>query len=421
MGAQFLSIVMLVTDNIMVGRLGKVAIGGLGLASSFYSFVVIVIVGLMGALSALVAQADGAGDRRQAGHYLRQSLVLSVAVTVVLALGLVFAEPFLLLIGQLPETSAVAAEYLRAMIWTVPAQLSFLALRNFCEGTGDSIPSVVIAAAVALLNVPLDYVLIFGNAYVPALGVSGAGYATASLTWVSLVAQALYVWRSPRYRDYHLFWALDVDWRAIKELVWLGVPFAGAVATEMLFFATSTFLMGRLGEVELAAHQVALSSAALVFMIPLGLSFAVSIRIGQHLGAGRRDGAKLAWKASVAIALVFQTMTAAVFIGIPEVIVDLYGQEGEVVSVAVKLLMIAGFFQLFDGLQVVGMGAMRGLREARFAFWATTLSFWAVGISVVYWAYTTRFPPGIWLGLLTGLAVASVAHHTRAAYVLRDA
>jgi MATE family multidrug resistance protein len=420
MGAQFLSIVMVVTDNIMVGRLGKEAIGGLGLAGSFYSFVVIIIVGLMGALSALVAQADGSGDKPKAGHYLRQSLILSVGVTALLTVGLVFAESFLLAIGQLPEPSAIAADYLRAMIWTVPAQLAFLSIRNFCEGTGDSMPSVIIAAVVALLNIPLDYLLIFGGGPVPALGVQGAGYATASLTWLSLIAQSIYVLKNPRYAPYRLLERFRPDPKTLKELLWLGVPFSGAIATEMSFFATTTFLMGRLGEVQLAAHQVALNAASLVFMIPLGLSFAVSIRIGQHLGAGRRADAKLAWKASVAIALVFQVLTAAVFIAAPQAIVNLYGQEGAVVEVAVTLLMIAGLFQLFDGLQVVGMGVMRGLREARFAFWATTISFWVIGVSVVFWAYSAAFAPGIWLGLLTGLAVASVAHHTRAAYVLRD-
>ncbi|MEZ4459519.1 MAG: MATE family efflux transporter [bacterium] len=420
MGAQFLSIVMVVTDNIMVGRLGREALGGLALAGSFYSFIVIIIVGLMGALSALVSREDGAGRHERAGRYLRQALFLSVFVTAVLATGLVFAEEFLLAIGQLPETSAIATEYLHAMIWTVPAQLAFLSIRNFCEGTGDSVPSVIIAAVIAVLNVPLDYALIFGYGPFPAMGVEGAAYATASLTWLSLFALTIYVATHTRYTKYRLFdWPPRPDARMLKDIVWLGVPFGGAVATEMGFFGTTTFLMGRLGEVELAAHQVALNSAALVFMIPLGLSFAVSIRIGQQLGAGSREGARDAWLSSLVIVGIVQTVMAAVFLTFPATIVSLYGQDGQVESLAVELLMIAGFFQLFDGFQVVGMGALRGLREAKFALWATSIAFWVIGAATVAWAYVNQWAPGIWFGLLTGLAIASLAHHTRAWFVLR--
>jgi len=420
MGAQFLSIVMVVVDNIMVGRLGKEALGGLALAGSFYSLVVIVIVGLMGALSVLVSKENGAKEHRRAGHYLRQSLLLSAVITLILATGLLFAEEFLLAIGQLPGPSAIAAEYLKAMIWTVPAQLTFLSFRNFCEGTGDSMPSVVIAAAIALLNIPLDYALIFGAGPFPPLGVAGAGYATASLTWLSVVVLIAYVATRARYREYEIFrWPVRPDWPGLKEIIWLGVPFGGAIATEMGFFATTTFVMGRIGEVELAAHQVALNAASLIFMIPLGLSFAVSIRIAQHLGNNDRVGARNAWKASLIITAVLQSLTGLVFIFGASFIASLYGQEGKVEVMAVQLLVIAGFFQLFDGFQVVGMGTLRGLREARYALIATTLAFWGVGLATLVWAYQNSSAVGVWMALLAGLGVACIAHFVRANHVLR--
>ncbi len=420
MGAQFLSIVMVVVDNIMVGRLGKEALGGLALAGSFYSLVVIVIVGLMGALSVLVSKEEGGKRHKAAGHYLRQSLLLSVGISAFLIIGLVFAENFLLAIGQLPGPSAIAAEYLNAMIWTVPAQLAFLSVRNFCEGTGDSVPSVVIAAAIALLNIPLDYLLIFGAGEFEGLGVKGAGYATASLTWLSVVALVAYVATRPKYTKYEIFrWPMRPDWPALKEVIWLGVPFGGAIATEMGFFATTTFVMGRIGEVELAAHQVALNAASLIFMIPLGLSFAVSIRIGQHLGNNDLLGARTAWKASLIITGVVQSLTGLGFIFGASYIASLYGQEGNVEALAVELLIIGGFFQLFDGFQVVGMGTLRGLREARYALVATTLSFWVVGLATLVWAYQNHSPVGVWMALLAGLAVACIAHFVRANHVLR--
>ncbi len=421
MAAQFLSIVMVFIDNVIVGRLGREALGGLALAGGFYTFIFVIIIGLVGALSPLVSQAHGSRNFKLAGHYTRQAVLLSILLSIGLIGCLAFAEPLLLMLGQQAAQSAMAGAYLKAMMWTVPAQLGFLIFRNFCEGTGDTIPSMLIALVIALLNIPLDYALVFGQWGFPEMGVAGAGYATASLNWLSLIALITYVSTRRRYRRYELFsMPLLPDKTAIKEFIALGLPLGGAVAMEMGFFTTTTFLMGHFGDLELAAHQVALNATSMIFMIPLGLSFAVSIRIGQLLGKGDRQGARRAWLASIIIVAVIQTVTASFFLLFPEKIVALYGQEGEVVAMAIQLLMIAGLFQFFDGFQVVGMGALRGLREANFALIATSLSFWVVGGSVVAYAYFHQAPRGIWLGLLAGLAVASVAHHTRAWFVFKN-
>lgn len=421
MAAQFLSIVMVFIDNVIVGRLGREALGGLALAGGFYTFIFVIIIGLVGALSPLVSQAHGSRNFILAGHYTRQASLLSIVFSILLIVCLAYAEPLLIMLGQQAEQSAMAGAYLKAMMWTVPAQLGFLILRNFCEGTGDTIPSMLIALMIAILNVPLDYAFVFGRWGFPELGVAGAGYATAILNWLSLVALLTYVSTRYRYRRYALF-SIPIlpDIKAIKEFIALGLPLGGAVAMEMGFFVTTTFLMGHFGDLELAAHQVALNATSMVFMIPLGLSFAVSIRIGQLLGQGDRQGARRAWLASVVIVAVIQSLTASFFLLFPEKIVALYGQEGEVVVLAVQLLMIAGLFQFFDGFQVVGMGTLRGLREANFALLATSLSFWLVGASVVAYAYINEAPRGIWLGLLAGLAVASISHHTRAWFVFKN-
>ncbi len=421
MAAQFLSIVMVFIDNVIVGRLGREALGGLALAGGFYTFIFVIIIGLVGALSPLVSQAHGSRDYKLAGHYTRQAFLLSIILSVLLIGCLAFAEPMLLLMGQQATLSAIAGAYLKAMMWTVPAQLGFLILRNFCEGTGDTMPSMLIALVIALLNIPLDYALVFGQWGFPQLGVAGAGYATATLNWLSLIALLTYVAIRHRYRRYGLFLLpIRPDKKAITEFIVLGLPLGGAVAMEMGFFTMTTFLMGHFGDLELAAHQVALNATSMIFMIPLGLSFAVSIRIGQLIGKGDRQGARRAWLASIIIVAVIQVLTATIFLLFPEKIVALYGQEGEVVVLAVQLLMIAGVFQFVDGFQVVGMGVLRGLREANFALIATSLSFWLVGASVVAYAYFHESPRGIWIGLLAALTVASIAHHTRAWFVFKN-
>lgn len=419
MGAQMLHMFMVFVDNIMVGRLGRDPLAGLALAGALYGFAHVIVTGLMSALVPLIARANGAERYLDAGHYARQGLVVAAITAVVVGAGMWWAEPVLLAIGQKPAPSALAGEYLRVMVLTVPAQLLFLVLRNFVEGAGNSVPTVAIAAAVALLNIPLDYMLVFGHFGAPALGVAGAAAATAGLTWLSVLLLLLYVVRQPEYRKYELFQLPRPHLPTIATILRIGVPLSGSMATEMTFFMTTTLLMGRLGEVQLAAHQVALNAAAFVFMLPLGLSFAVSIRVGHHLGRDDWAGARSAWLASILITSALVTATMSAFLFVPHHIVDLYDQEGEVRDLAVRLLVVGGFFQAFDGFQAVGIGVLRGLADTRYAFWATVVAYWVVGIAVVAWQYHARSPHGLWFGLLSGLLVAAFAHHVRAAVLLR--
>lgn len=417
MGAQLLHIFMIFVDNLMVGRLGRDPLAGLALAGAFYGFVYIIVTGLMGALVPLVSGANGADKPLLAGHYTRQGLLVAAVSSLGIGAALWWSEPILLAMGQKTAPSAIASQYLQVMVLTVPAQLAFVAFRNFVEGAGNSVPSVVIAATVALLNIPLDYALIFGEFGAPRLGVAGAAWATAGLTCLSVILLVAYIALRQQYRRYELFRLPKPDLEALRKIVWIGVPLAGTVATEMGFFMCSTFLMGRLGATELAAHQVALNATAFVFMLPLGLSFAVSIRVGSHLGRGDRAAARTAWLASLIITAGIVLLTMSLFLLAPDFIVGLYDQHGEVRDLAVKLLIVGGFFQAFDGFQCVGMGALRGAADTRFAFIATVIAFWCVGVAVVAWQYSIGSPEGIWYGLLVGLGVAMFAHHGRALVV----
>ncbi len=414
MGAQFLSLIMVVTDNIIVGHMQDPdSLAGLALAGGFYSLFFIIVIAFVGAISPLVSKAHATQNWTEAGRIARQGLMLSVIVSVALACGLYVAEPLILFTGQDPAASAIAAEYLRVMMWAVPAQLGFLTLRNFSEGCEDSLPSLVIGATTALMNVGLDYALVLGYWNFPAMGVTGAGIATALLSWVSFIALLIYLLVRPAYRKYQLLTAPKPDPAVFKTILKLAIPLAGAIGMEMSFFVATTFLMGRLGVTELAAHQVALNATGLFFMIPLGLSFAVSIRIAAFKGRGDYAGARRSWLASLVIAFVIQGATAIFLITRPDIVVALYAQHGEVEQLALKLLFISGLFQFFDGFQVLGMGALRGLEDVKYAFVATSIAFWVIGITAVLFGYLSGTPEGIWIGLLVGLGSASIAHHTR--------
>lgn len=420
MGAQLLMLSMVFIDNIMVGPLGPDALAALALATGMYSLANIVIIGVLGAMSPMITHPLGKGDHLAVGRIMRHGWIFACVLTCLLVLVLWNSEPLLHLFGQKSELIPDAADYLRIMCFTAPAQMLVFGSRHLTEAVGDSMIGALIVAAAALLNIPLDYALIhgfqFGSLSIPAMGVTGAAIATAVLSWLSLIAIVVFIARSKKYsafKIWHQPWAFE--WHTIREMVRIGVPLGGAIGAEMAFFVATTLVMGTITTDALAAHQVALNAASMTFMVPLGLSFAVSIRVGHFSALGDQNGVRNAWKAGVIITLVTQTLAALAFFLLPETIVALYSQTDQVANLAVSLLAVAAFFQLVDGLQVVGMGALRGAKDTAYAFKATMIAFWVLGAGSVASAYFLfeKSPRGIWVGLLVGLSAASAFHHLR--------
>ena len=415
-GAQLLIQSMTFVDNIMVGQLGPEPLAALAVAGSLYSMVMVVAMGALGAVSPLVTHSLADPSSGRMGHVTRQALMFALALSVVVNLVLVFCEPILALLGQSENLIAISTPYIRVMMLTVPAHFAMIALRHVAEGHEDSMPGFIILAVAALINIPFDYVLIHGHYGFPKMGVMGAAVATASLAWLSLVAYVLYLSFHKRYRAYRLWrGSFSTDVRLMLDLLRIGIPLGGAIGIELTFFAATTLIMGTIGTTELAAHQIALNAASMVFMIPLGMSFAVSIRVGLHRGRGNQLGARRAWQASILITLLTQALTAIFFFTSPDWIISLYSQSGEVALLGVRLLFVAAFFQLFDGMQAIGIGALRGMKDTAYALMATFVSFWCVGSLVIayFYYFQDKSVVGIWAGLLVGLAVACLFHHIR--------
>ena len=413
MVTQVFVLLMTVVDNLMVGRLGPDFLAGLALASGYYNLCSIVAFGILGAIGPIVSSAFGRNDFSQARSIAHHGLFIAIATSAVLAVSLLFAGPVLLYTGQSPHVSNIATEYLNILYIAVPAQLCFFALRNISDGNNDALIATIIAAVAAILNVPLDYALILGKWGLPEYGVAGAAIATTLLSWMNLIVLVAYLHFSKKYKTLKLLTKptiqKDLFWDMIKQ----GVPLGAAIAAEMGFFVFLTFLIGRIGTSELAAHQVALNATSVAFMIPLGLSFAIGIRLGNLVGNDRVPEARSAWHASIAISLIFSLMSSLVFLLLPEFIVDLYDQKGEVKTLAVSLLFVAAIFQLVDGLQVVGVGALRGLQKGDIAFRNTMVSFWLIGSLIVYWYYTDGDVVGIWWGMLIALLIATFFHQIK--------
>ena len=398
-------------DTVMAGRLGKVDLGAIAVGSSIWAAGFLFTLGVLLAVSATVSQLDGAGRPRQAGEFTRQALWLALVLAAGL-IGLALSAGWVMDALDVETTVAdLAMGYLRAIAWGAPALVLMLTLRFFSEGAGYTRPTMYVGLLGIACNIPLNWLLMFGNLGFPRLGAVGAGWATAIVLWLQFFLMLVWVAWRPQYRPFAVFGRLTgPNLREIAGLLKVGLPIGFMVLMEGGMFAASALLVGILGALPVAAHQVAMNYTGLVFMVPLGLSGAITVRVGNAIGRGDAEGARRAGLVGIGIALVFAVASATVIVLFPEAIVGLYTSEPEVVALAASLLLFAAIFQISDGLQVAAAGALRGMKDTRIPMLYSVFAYWMVGMSVG-WYLTFRAdwgPAGMWIGILAGLSVAAV-------------
>lgn len=415
MGAQLCIMGSNFAANLIVGRLGETPLAALSIGGTLFAIVYTATIGIMAGLSPLISEAFGAGNDLRVGLLWRQG----IAVVLTCALGAIvifsLATPILSVLGQAPDASRAAGWYLAGIAIGVPLQFLFVATRNLTEGTSDSKPSLVLAAiGLAAAIMLIQWLALDGTGQL-GLGVFGAGLGLASSNGLMGALLVVYVMARSKYRRFALLARPWIDLSTIRHIVHLGIPLAAGIVGEMLFFAGATLIIGTMGQRQVASHQIALNAAAMMYMVPLGLSMAVAVRVGQRRGARDPQGAKRAGWITFSLALIFAIVSTTLFLIFPERVAALYTNDPELRASACVLLRWAGIFQIADGLQSVGLGALRGLQDVRAPFRNTLISYWVVGTPV---GLTAAYPlgygtVGIWMGLLTGLVVASVLHWTR--------
>jgi MATE family multidrug resistance protein len=408
---QLGQIAMMTSDLVLIGRLGDqaVAAAALGQAVLFSAFML--GLGLVAAVAPLVAQAFGAHEPRVARRALRVGLWAAVIVGVPVTLSLLNTERILLSLGQTPELSALAGRYLYGMAWSLTPAWLFIALRSFMSAINHPQPALWIMLGAVPANFLLAYALIYGVAGFPALDLLGAGLATTLIN-IGMFAAAVWVCYTQRpFRKYHVlgrFWR--ADWPLLAKLALMGLPISAALLLEHGLFAGATLMMGALGTSALAAHQIALQIAAVVFMVPLGISFAATVRVGQAVGRGDAAGTRRAGHASLVLGTTFQAAMAICVIATRDQLPMLFlGEDAtpETVAIAKTLLLIGATFFIVDGLQAVASGALRGFNDTFVPFLFSATGFWLVGfVSAYLLAFKAGLgAPGIWIGLAFGLAV----------------
>jgi MATE family multidrug resistance protein len=409
-------------DTVMAGRLPnkEIALAALGIGGAVWSAVLMFVIGTLMAVQPSVAQLDGADMKSEAANQTRQALWIALVLGVPYWGICHFSEPLLVAFRIDPEIVPQAAGYLRAISWGAPGLCLVLLLRYFSEGTGNTRPTMFYGVAGALLNIPLNYVLMFGKLGFPALGTVGCGYATSIVIWLQFLFLLVYIATNRHYRPFSLMSRLDMpDLKTILALLKVGLPIAVAIAVEGSLFVGAALLIGRLGPIPAAAHLVAINFSALVFMVPIGLASAISIRVGNALGRGEPEAARYAGRIGLVIILFIQTLSASAMFLFPELIVRMYTDDVAVGTLAVSLLFYAAIFQYPDGIQMVMAGALRGYKDTRAPMLYTVVAFWIVGMTL---GYTLTFnrgmgPAGMWVGMIAGLTVAAALmlrrfHHT---------
>lgn len=406
------------TDVLMLGRLGPEPLAAAALAVNLYNLLLLTGVGLSVAISPMIAGALGRrkGAARDSRRSFRMGLWLVTFYAAIATALLAFAEPLFLLLGQEPKLSRDAGAFMDVLQWALwPTLLGFL-MRNLLTAFSRAWVPLVVALGGVALNAFLNYGLIFGHFGLPRLGFEGSAFATVITNIAMLALMVLAAVRLPRLRMMHLFghwWR--ADWPRFKELARLGIPISLTWSFEVGVFSAAVVLMGLIDTTSVAAHVIALQLAALMFMVPLGLSQAATVRVGYGHGARDPLWVTRAGRVAIAFALVFSLASAAIMWLFPKLLAALFldmskPDSAAVLALAVQFLLIAAVFQLADGAQVVGASILRGLHDTRVPMFFAAFGYWAVGIGVGAWlAFETPLRGrGIWIGLALGLAIVAV-------------
>jgi MATE family multidrug resistance protein len=397
-----------VVDTIMVGHISAQALAAVALGNLYFFSLAVFGMGTLMVLDPVVAQAVGAGDGPAVARAVQRGVLLAAFLTVPTALLLVLAAPVFALAQQPAEVVPLAAAYaVRSVPGTFPFLL-FIVFRQSLQAVGRTAPIVWAIVIANVANGVLNWVFIFGHLGIPAMGVIGSAWATS----ISRGLLALVLGVAARDRLGPMLFPVHPETRRpapLWRMLLLGVPIGAQQVLEFGAFALVALMMGWMGTRQMAGHQIAINLAALTFMVPLGVGDAASVLVGRAVGRGDVGATQGAARAAFACGVVFMSVTGITFLCLPEPLARLYTRDLDVIAVAAALIPIAGVFQVFDGLQVVGSGVLRGLGDTRAPMLANLLGYWALGIPVsVYLGFGAHLgPAGLWWGLVLGLGVVA--------------
>ncbi|MBY6219353.1 MATE family efflux transporter [Qipengyuania aquimaris] len=416
--ANLLQMLTYAIDVIFIARLGEAQLAASALAIALFGLVMWAFSGLTGAVAPVAAAELGerAPALRPVRRTVRMALWLAV-MTGVAGMGLcLMLGPLMRATGQDAAIIGMALEYNTVLVISMIPMLVNNVLRSFVSTLDRPIFATAITAAGILVNALANYAFIFGNFGAPEMGLRGAAVATIITSLFVMAAYIIAIRLDPRLHRYRIFgrwWS--PDWQRFWHIARVGTPIALTITAEAGIFGAAAFLMGNIGATQLAAHTVALQIAALAFQVPFGVGQAATIRVGYFYGARDSEGMKRAGWTGIAVGTGFMMLTAMAMILIPKPLLAIYidpwdPKNALLVAFALKYIVIAAAFQLFDGMQAVAAGALRGLQDTRVPMWIAAFSYWVpgIGLSLYLGFYTPLEGVGVWIGLAVGLTVAAL-------------
>ncbi|MDA9893773.1 MATE family efflux transporter [Flavobacteriaceae bacterium] len=418
-------------DNIMVGQLGTAELAAVSLGNSFFFVAMSLGIGFSTAITPLVAETDGAKDIQAGRNVFIHGLLLCTFIGVFLSLAVLICKPLLYQMGQPEEVVVLAFPYLKWVAISLIPLITFQGFKQFSEGLSHTRPAMYATLMGNLINVILNYVLIFGFWIFPKMGVEGAALGTLISRCSMLLFMALYVRYNKRFTEFAQGIVLKKsDWNLFKKIIRLGLPSALQMFFEVIFFTAAIWLSGFLGKNPQAANQIALNLSSMTFMFAMGLGVTAMIRVGNQKGKGDFIALKRIAYSIFLLIFLFDVLFCLFFLLMNTYLPWIYldgtnplqiSDVNEVVRIASSLLIISAFFQISDGLQAVVLGALRGLQDVNIPAWITFFSYGIFGLPISYYLglHTTMGASGIWIGLLSGLTASAILLYLRFNYMTK--
>ncbi|MCF6268768.1 MAG: MATE family efflux transporter [Melioribacteraceae bacterium] len=400
-----------VVDSLMVGRLGAVPLAASSLVNGLILLILVLGIGMSVALTPLVAIAKGSDNHDECGVILRQGLLVNIIFSFLLVIPIYFLADLVYYLDQPIEVARYAESYLKILNLSIIPFMLFQTYKQFSEGLSFTKPPMYILLASNVVNVFGNWVLIFGNLGFPRMELDGAGYSTLLTRVFIAIAIFIYVRNSKSFQEFDPSLKFkSINFTVIKKIVNLGIPGGFQMFFEVGGFVFAAVMVGWIGTNELAAHQIAINLASITFMVGLGVSIAATIRVGNYLGKRDLAGIKKAGYSALAIITLIMSFFGLMFFVLRDYLPTLYINDTDVIEIAASLIIVASFFQVVDGLQVVGVGILRGLTDLKITMVIAFIAFWVIGLPVAYFlGFTLGFGAvGIWVSLVVGLSLAAV-------------
>ena len=408
---QLGQMLMSVVDNIMVGKVGTQALAAASIANSLFLLIMVVGFGLTVAVTPLTAIAYGAGRDEECGVVLRQGILLNLFFGILLCGITILLSECIQFLNQPHEIVGPASLYMKVLGFSMLPLMLFQSYRQFAEGVSFLKPAMIITLLANFVNILANWIFIYGNLGVAPLGLTGAGIATISSRTFMAIALMIIIRKSPKMKRFDPFFNYrKIDFPMMRRLLAIGIPAGFQYFFEVSAFAASSIMVGWMGTVALAAHQIALNLASISFMVAMGISSAATIRVSTAVGKRDIHGTRLAGFTAAALCAGFMASAGLVFIGFRFFLPTLYISEKEVIDISASLLVIVAFFQISDGTQAVGLGILRGITDMKIPTLITLAAYWLMGLpSGYYMAFKLDMGIyGIWYGLLVSLTISGI-------------